>query len=174
VNVGRFSFQKGQDTLVEAFWRLYRTRQDIRLRIVGYGEDEEKLRSEIHRLGLQDVATLEHHPNSPQPVLIRGDIYISTSRWEGWSLAICEALRFGLPVISTDCEFGPSDILVDERLGRLVPTDDIDQLVDMMRYYCINLESEKVHAEYRREFVEAYSAENVIHAHAQALLQSVN
>jgi glycosyltransferase involved in cell wall biosynthesis len=174
VNVGRFSFQKGQDTLLEAFWRLYRTRQDIRLRIVGYGEDEEKLRSEIQRLGLQDVATLEHHPNSPQPVLIRGDIYISTSRWEGWSLAICEALRFGLPVISTDCEFGPSDILVDERLGRLVPTDDIDQLVDLMRYYCINLQSEKAHADFRREFVEVYSAENVIHAHAQALLESVH
>jgi len=94
---------------------------------------------------------------------------MSTSRWEGWSLAICEALRFGLPVVSTDCDFGPSDILTDPRLGRLTALNDENQLVDAMTYYVDNLAAEKAHASYRKDYIDRYSAENVVQLHASAL-----
>ncbi|MDR6817500.1 glycosyltransferase involved in cell wall biosynthesis [Neorhizobium sp. 2083] len=169
VNVGRFSFQKGQDLLLAAFAELILSRPNVRLKIVGYGEGEAALRAEIDHRGLSDAVTLEHHPENPQPALSTSDVYISTSRWEGWSLAICEALRFGLPVVATDCEFGPSDILVDNRLGRLVPVDSSEQLVKAMAYYCDNLPSEQGYAGFRREFIDRYSPERVVAAHAEAL-----
>jgi glycosyltransferase involved in cell wall biosynthesis len=168
VNVGRFSYQKGQDILLRAFCELVRLRPNVRLKIVGHGSGEAELRNEISRLGLDETVAIEHHPDNPQPALAASDVYVSTSRWEGWSLAICEALRFGLPVIATDCEFGPSDILVDPRLGRLV-ADGGAPLVDAMIYYCDNLAAERANARFREDFIDQYSAENVVDIHADAL-----
>ncbi|POF31077.1 glycosyltransferase [Roseibium marinum] len=169
VKVGRFAYQKGQDILIDAFSKLYELRKNVRLKIVGYGAGESEIKSQIARLGLQDVVSIEHHPSTPQVPLSKSDIYVSTSRWEGWSLAICEALRFGLPVVSIDCEFGPSDILVDQRLGRLVPLPGGDGLVDAMLYYCDNIETERAHSHYRKEFIDRFSSGEVVHVHAKAL-----
>ncbi|QFY59988.1 glycosyltransferase family 4 protein [Rhizobium grahamii] len=169
VNVGRFSFQKGQDILLNAFNELRKTRGNVKLRLVGYGADEASLQDDIRRLQIENLVSIEHHPDDPQPALSSSDVYISTSRWEGWSLAICEALRFGLPVISTDCEFGPSEILVDPRLGRLVPSCDLAELTKAMIYYCDNLQDEQSHADFRRNFIDQYSPERVVEIHAEAL-----
>lgn len=169
VNVGRFSYQKGQDILLDAFAELYKARKNVKLKVVGYGAGEAELREQIRRLELEDVVSIEHHPDNPQSALSTSDVYISTSRWEGWSLAICEALRFGLPVISTDCEFGPSDILVDKRLGLLVPVSGGDELVKAMIYYCDNLQDELSHAEYRQSFIDSFDTERVVDVHADAL-----
>ncbi|MDP3740461.1 MAG: glycosyltransferase [Hyphomonadaceae bacterium] len=169
VNVGRFSYQKGQDILLSAFAKLHVLRDNVRLKVVGYGNEEVGLREAIKRLRLESVASIEHHPDNPQAALSASDVYVSTSRWEGWSLAICEALRFGLPVVATDCEFGPSDILTDQRLGRLVPVPDEDELVKAMLYYCDHLQAERSHSSYRKDFVDRYSAEKVVHTHAEAL-----
>lgn len=169
VNVGRFSFQKGQDILLKAFAELYKVRENVKLKVVGYGQGEAELRDQIRRLNLEAVVSVEHYPDNPSPALAASDVYVSTSRWEGWSLAICEALRFGLPVISTDCEFGPSDILVDRRLGLLVPVSGGEDLVNAMIYYCDNLENELSHAEFRQSFIDSYDTEHVVDVHADAL-----
>ncbi|GAC1046295.1 glycosyltransferase [Rhizobium sp. No.120] len=169
VNVGRFSFQKGQDILLTAFAEAYKLRPNIRLKVVGYGDGEAQLRNQIADLDLAAVVSVEHHPDNPSPALAASDVYVSTSRWEGWSLAICEALRFGLPVISTDCEFGPSDILVDRRLGLLVPVAGGEELVRAMLYYCDHLEEERAHAEFRQNFIDIYDTERVVDVHADAL-----
>ena len=137
--------------------------------LVGYGDSEPELRDTIKRLGLETIVSIEHHPESPQVALSGSDVYVSTSRWEGWSLAICEALRSGLPVVATDCEFGPSDILTDQRLGLLVPPQEEDELVRAMLYYCDNLHVEKSYSDYRKNFINRYSAENIVHIHADAL-----
>jgi glycosyltransferase involved in cell wall biosynthesis len=176
VSVARFTYQKGQDLLLAAFSQLYQRRKQARLRVVGYGAEEADLRRSIDSLGLGDVVSIEHHPDSPQLPLSTSDVYVCTSRWEGWSLAICEALRFGLPVVSTDCEFGPSDILTDRRLGRLVPLSQADEsvaaLVDAMAYYCDNLPAEQQDADFRKSYVERFSVEQVVHVHADAILRA--
>lgn len=169
VNVGRFSHQKGQDILLSAFAKLRAMRKNVRLKIVGYGAGESALRDAMKRLGVGESVAIEHFPHNPQSALRSSDVYVSTSRWEGWSLAICEALRFGLPVVATDCDFGPSDILVDARLGRLVPNANEDELVGAMLYYCDQLQSEKAHSNYRKDFIDRYSVEKVVHVHAEAL-----
>lgn len=169
VNVGRFSVQKGQDILLKAFAELHKVRANVKLKVVGYGQGEAELRDQIKRLNLEAVVSVEHYPDNPSPALAASDVYVSTSRWEGWSLAICEALRFGLPVVSTDCEFGPSDILVDRRLGLLVPVAGGEELVNAMIYYCDNLDSELAHAEFRQSFIDSYDTEHVVDVHADAL-----
>ncbi|MEH3063232.1 MAG: glycosyltransferase [Methylobacterium radiotolerans] len=169
VNVGRFDYQKGQEILIDAFCELHAIRRNSRLRLVGYGKDEKALAEQIDRLGLSGIVTLESHPDNPKHALYGSDVFVATSRWEGWSLAICEALRCGLPVISTDCEFGPSDILVDLRLGRLVPQDDMAALVNVMTYYCDNIAEERSHSDFRRRNIDQYSVENIVKVHAAAI-----
>jgi glycosyltransferase involved in cell wall biosynthesis len=171
VKVGRFSYQKGHDILLGAFAKLYARRKNVRLVLVGYGLEEPRLRAQIQALGLADVVVIEHQPHNPQAALSAADVYVSASRWEGWSLAICEALRFGLPVVATDCEFGPSDILTDARLGRLAPASDEAGLAEAMLYYCDNLDAERAEADYRRAYIDRFSAANVVQAHADALLE---
>ncbi|KRB49329.1 alpha-mannosyltransferase [Rhizobium sp. Root708] len=170
VNVGRFSFQKGQDILLEAFAELVKQRPQARLKMVGHGIGDRDLRKQIQRLSIEAVVQVERHPIDPQPALAASDVYVSTSRWEGWSLAICEALRFGLPVISTDCEFGPSEILIEDRLGRLVSKTGGSSLVDAMIYYCDNLDAEKQHDHFRKDYVDRFSEEKIVKIHAEALL----
>ena len=176
-NVGRFSYQKGQDVLIKAFAELIKERPRARLRIVGYGPDEKILKAQIADSGLQSSVSLEYFPESPQSVLVESDVYVSTSRWEGWSLAICEALRFGLPVIATDCDFGPSDILIDRRLGQLIPLGTervlVRSLVDAMLYYYDNLAEEKEQSGFRKIFVDRYDVKSVVDIHAQALMQAM-
>jgi glycosyltransferase involved in cell wall biosynthesis len=169
VNVGRFSYQKGQDILIRAFSELYAVRKHVALRVVGYGVHEPELRDTIRTCGLEEVVSVEYQPDNPESALSASDVYVSTSRWEGWSLAICEALRFGLPVIATDCDFGPSEILTDPRLGLLVPLHATDELVEAMLYYCDNLHAETAHSDYRKTFVDKFSVEQVVHVHADAL-----
>lgn len=169
--VGRFSYQKGHDLLLRAFSRVYETRKDVRLTLVGYGVEEPRLRAQIQALGLCGVVEIKHQPFNPQPALLETDVYVSASRWEGWSLAICEALRFGLPVVATDCEFGPSDILTDSRLGRLTPAGDEAALAAAMLYYCDHLDEERAHAPFRRAYVARFDVERVVHVHAEALTQ---
>jgi glycosyltransferase involved in cell wall biosynthesis len=173
VNVGRFSYQKGQDILLNAFQSLSQVRKNVKLKIIGYGAAETELREQVKRLNLESLVAIEHQPDSPHLALAASDIYVSTSRWEGWSLAICEALRFGMPVISTDCEFGPSDILTDRRLGQLVPVNGREALVDSMIYYCDNLTEEACHSEFRKTYIARFNVESVVDVHAKALLAAV-
>ncbi len=174
VTVGRFAYQKGYDILLHAFAAFCRERDGAQLSLVGYGEDEPAIRTLIDQLGLSGRVTIEHYPDSPATPLSRSDVYLSGARWEGWSLAICEGLRFGLPVVAFDCEFGPSDIIVDERIGRLVALDDVAGFVAAMIYYHDNVAAERRHAEYRARYIDQFSLDKVVHAHAQALLAAVD
>lgn len=169
INVGRLCEQKGQDLLLRAFAKVVAARPNARLSLVGYGDDENAVRAQITRLGLESVSHIENYPSDPSPALAKADIYVSSSRWEGWSLAICEALRFGLPVISTDCEYGPSDILTDERLGRLVPSDDEHALAQTMISYLDDIAAQRQFADFRKSYINRFDIHAVVHEHANAL-----
>jgi glycosyltransferase involved in cell wall biosynthesis len=171
ISVGRFAYQKGQDILLNVFARLLATHPTAKLRLIGHGPDAAKVHTQIKTLGLQDSVSVEHFPQSPGIPLSESDVFVSASRWEGWSLAICEALRFGLPVLSTDCDFGPNEILTDVTLGRLVPQGDADKLLEGMIFYCENLDHERQFSDHRKTYIRRFDKENVVRSHADALRQ---
>jgi len=169
LNIGRFCFQKGQDVLLRCFAEVRRARPLTRLRLVGYGAEKAGLEALISSLDIEGSVSLDYYPDDPAPALEASDVYVSSSRWEGWSLAICEALRFGLPVVSTDCDFGPSDILNDERLGQLVKPGDEPALIAAMISACDTIQASSRHARFRMDAMDRYSAECVAGIHAEAL-----
>ena len=128
VTVARLCRQKGQDLLLRALALARPDLPEVRLTLVGSGPDEAALRRLCTGLGLDDVVDFAGYVTDPAPYLREADCFVLPSRWEGFGVALVEALQSGLPVLATDCEFGPGDIVVDPRLGDLVAPDDPEAL----------------------------------------------
>lgn len=131
VGTGRLTAQKNFDLLLRAFARISdRTR--ARLLILGDGEEREALETRIDQLGLRGRASLLGHVSNPYPYMRQADLFVLSSAFEGFGNVIVEAMAAGTPVVSTDCEHGPREILEDGKWGRLVPPGDECALADAM------------------------------------------
>lgn len=127
VTVGRLVDQKDHVTLIKAFAKV-KEDIDARLCIIGDGPNRKKLESLAQTLGLtDDIRFLGWQPN-PFALLKQADIFVLSSRFEGFGNVIIEAMACGLPVVSTDCPSGPREILRDGETGVLVPVGDVDAL----------------------------------------------
>jgi glycosyltransferase involved in cell wall biosynthesis len=132
MGMGRLTRQKDFPTLVRAFARLRRERP-LRLVILGEGRDAAVLRDIAGAEGIaNDVALPGFRPN-PYAWLARARLFVLSSAWEGSPNALTEAMALGVPVVSTDCRSGPSELLDGGRYGPLVPVGDVDRLVAGMR-----------------------------------------
>lgn len=129
--VGRLEAQKDYPTLLAAFSEL-RTRQDARLVILGEGSQRSALEQDIVRLGLSDDVELAGFTENPFAWMKACDLFVMSSRHEGFPNVLVQAMACGAKVVSTDCPTGPDEILEDGRWGRLVPVGDAGALAQAM------------------------------------------
>ncbi|MGI5378851.1 glycosyltransferase family 4 protein [Streptomyces sp. CA-251387] len=128
VAAGRLGPVKRYDLLIEAFALVAAERPDWRLRIYGKGEEHARLRELIDRLGLCENVFLMGAAAPMEAEWVKGSIGVAASDFEAFGMTIVEAMRCGLPVVSTDCPHGPGEIIEDGVDGRLVPVGDRDAL----------------------------------------------
>ncbi|RDG37330.1 glycosyltransferase family 4 protein [Streptomyces corynorhini] len=128
VAAGRLVHVKRYDLLVAAFAAVVAEYPDWRLRIYGGGEEHDRLRTLIEKLGLYDNVFLMGAATPMEAEWVKGSIAAVTSDFEPFGMTIVEAMRCGLPVVSTDCPYGPAEIIADGVDGRLVPVGDRDAL----------------------------------------------
>ncbi len=121
LSVARLTEAKDLPMLLRAFARMP---DRFRLMIVGSGEAEPHVRAEAERLGLSDRLILTGFQPDPAPFYRSADVFALSSCAEGFGNVLVEALSCGLPVVATDCPFGPAEILAGGRYGRLVPVGD--------------------------------------------------
>jgi len=126
--VGRLVPQKGFDLLLAAFARVAPKIADWKLVIWGEGPDRDALERQRDRLGLTDRVSLPGVTEKPGEWIAQSDLFVLSSRFEGWGIVVGEAMGAGLPVISFDCQWGPAEMIEQERSGLLVPNGDIDAL----------------------------------------------
>jgi glycosyltransferase involved in cell wall biosynthesis len=123
LGVGRLHPQKDFPTLIRAFAQVRQVRP-VRLVILGDGPEREHLMALVEELGLtQDVALLGFVQN-PYAYMAKTSVFVLSSAWEGLGNVLVEAMAVGTPVISTDCESGPAEILAQGRYGLLTPIGD--------------------------------------------------
>ncbi|WP_405925707.1 glycosyltransferase family 4 protein [Streptomyces sp. NBC_00035] len=128
VAAGRLVPVKRYDLLIEAFAPVAAAYPDWRLRIYGKGEEHDRLRRLIEDLGLWNNVFLMGAASPMEAEWVKGSIGAAASNFEPFGMTIVEAMRCGLPVVSTDCPYGPREIIEDGVDGRLVPVHDRDAL----------------------------------------------
>lgn len=131
VSVGRLSPEKNQRLLLEAMT------QDVdgswRLALVGDGPERAPLERYASRHGLAQRVMFVGFDPDPFAWLMKAQVAVCSSVYEGLCNAIIEALGCGTPVVSTDCPFGPREILQGGQFGRLVPEGDAPALAQAIR-----------------------------------------
>ena len=118
LSVGHLIDVKGYDRLLAAVKRLNSDGFDFDLWLIGYGKDENKLKKYAADNDLYNVKFLGYQKN-PYNYMKAADLYICSSRFEGFNLTVAEALFLEIPVLSTNCT-GPAEILGGGEYGMLV------------------------------------------------------
>lgn len=129
ISAGRLTDQKGFDLLIEAFTTV-RSKMNVRLVLLGDGECEASLRQLVAERGLASDIYFAGWQSNPYAFFSRADLFVLSSRYEGFGNVIVEAMTCGLPIVSTDCPGGPAEILKNGECGLLVPPNNIEILAD--------------------------------------------
>ncbi|WP_170117368.1 glycosyltransferase family 4 protein [Chitinophaga ginsengisoli] len=122
--VGRLTYQKGFDMMLDIWAEVYKKYHDWKLIIVGNGEDEEALKDQTERLGIGVSVEFVKATKEITKYYATASVYAMTSRYEGLPLVLIEAQSAGLPLIAFNCETGPKEVVEDGYNGFLIPAFD--------------------------------------------------
>ena len=129
--VGRFSRRhKGFDLLIQAFSIFARQNEEWTLDLVGEGVEEPMYRQLIADNGLEQRITIHPFTNNIQQYYSQAQVYVLSSRWEGFGLVLVEAMSHGLPVVSTDL---PTSREIMGDFGLYFPKEDVQALARQLR-----------------------------------------
>lgn len=128
VSAGRLVEQKGFEDLIRAFALQDRGS----LVILGDGPLRSQLSVLVRELNLESSVNMPGFLSSPEAILQAADVYVSSSLWEGYPLVLIEAYASGLPVVARACDFGPEEIVLPERPGKLVTSSRVEDLSAVM------------------------------------------
>jgi glycosyltransferase involved in cell wall biosynthesis len=127
LGVGRLTPQKNFRLLIDAF-ALVKREQDARLVILGEGPERAALEAQIQSRGLEGTVSLPGFVENPYACMARAAVFALSSDFEGLPTALIESLALATPVVATDCESGPREILSTGGIGALVPVGDVEGL----------------------------------------------
>ena len=139
--VGRFTRQKRFDRVIDAFSMIATRYADWNVVIFGEGEEKEMLQKQIVEKNLNNRILLMPPTEDIYFYYKKSRFLILSSDFEGFGLVIVEAMSCGIPVVATDCPFGPSEIIEDGMTGLLTKMD-VNDLTEKMEWM-INHDEER-------------------------------
>ncbi|PXF55737.1 MAG: hypothetical protein C4B57_01675 [Deltaproteobacteria bacterium] len=129
LHVGRLKVtHKAHDILLNAFKKLHSGHPNLKLILVGEGPDKKQIQVMVKDLDLAESVILAGWQENVFAFMARAKALILCSRYEGRPHVLAEAMACGCPVIATDCQTGPREMLGDNEYGLLVPVDDPEAL----------------------------------------------
>ncbi len=132
VSVGRIANEKGYDLLLDIAMKVNAADLRVEFSIYGDGPERPKIEKMIRSLGLEGVVKLYGRRKDIGAAYQESELFALTSRFEGFPLAMLEAMSFALPVVSFDCPTGPREILGAHTDSGLVPVGDTQAFADMI------------------------------------------
>ena len=140
INVGRFTNQKDQLTLLKAVNRI-KDKIRFNLLIVGRGIEKENLLKYIHENKLSNLVKIINFQNNPFNLIKSSDVFILTSLYEGLPNVLLETQVLKKFIISSNCPTGPREILLDGKAGFLFDVQDYKKLSKLILDYSKNKKS---------------------------------
>jgi len=134
IGMGRLTKQKGFQDLIKAVSIVAEKNIQLRLVIIGDGDEKSKLQKLVEELAMQDKVAFLGSQANPYKYISKADIFVLSSLYEGFPNALIEAMTCGTPVISTDCKSGPSEIIDHYENGILVPVGDARPMAEEIDY----------------------------------------
>ena len=135
LSIGRLTKQKNFFLLINAFKEIIKEYPNLKLIILGEGEDREKLEKLIKNLNLENIVFLEGYKKNIFNYLHNCECYISSSLYEDPGFTLIESGFLNKPVIAADSNTGPSEILNDSNNGFLFKNNDKISLVNQYLYF---------------------------------------
>ena len=132
IGMGRLDDQKGFDLLISAFARCAARHPEWSLTILGEGPRRGALEVQCRTLGLSDRVSLPGFVDDPERWLSNADLFAFSSRYEGFPMALAEAMACGLPVVCFDCPGGPADLIRHGHDGWLVEAENVDSFANAL------------------------------------------
>lgn len=128
IAAGRLTKPKGFDLLIDAWRDVAAAHPDWQLRIYGRGQAERRLQRQINRAGLGEQVHLMGFTKTLPERLAASSLFVMSSRFEGFSMVLLEAMACGLPVVSFDCPVGPAELVDHGVTGLLVDNGSVAAL----------------------------------------------
>lgn len=127
IHVGRFDRQKNHQLLITAFSQA---KVSGNLMLLGdcnnlFGLEVKK---QVRDLGLENRVTFKDFVENPYPYIKNAEVLVLSSNFEGLSTVLIEAIALGVKVVSTDCDFGPREIMTGKLAKWLCPVGDVSAL----------------------------------------------
>ncbi len=166
VGIGRLSREKGFDLLVKAFANLAKQFPDWNLCIFGDGPERVVLETLARSL---DVKLELPGWRDPSQALAMADLFVLPSRFEGFPNSLIEAMSAQVPIISSDCDFGPREILNDGEFGTLFRCDDFKDLEAKLSWAISNEQARHKMAQQGYESLQRYNPDRIFSEWKEAL-----
>jgi len=165
VSIGNLIYGKRMDLTIEAFYSAFRDFSDVTLTIFGEGDERAKLEGIIKKYHLENRVKLMGMCSRAviKEKLKNSDCFVLASRAETFGVAYIEALASGVPVIATMC--GGPEGFVHEENGCMIPVDDLDALISVMKYMyknSITFDREKISAEIKLKFSPEFVSKKLL------------
>lgn len=134
LTVGRLVPVKNIEMQIRAIVRVSKENPQIALWIVGDGPERENLEKLVTSLGVKDKVKFWGQQDNPDSFYPKADVFVLTSKSEGWGRVVIEAAAHSLPIIMTDVGLA-GEFLLDEQNGKVISIDDEDTLVQSMERF---------------------------------------
>ena len=144
LTVGRLSFEKGNDRLLDACKMLKGEGHEFSLWLVGDGPERDKLMKQASDLGLDDHVSFLGFQANPYPYMKSADVIVTPSRYEGFSTVVTEAMILGKAVVTTPCS-GMDELLGNNEFG-LITEDSVEGIYQGMKRMLENPELRESYA----------------------------